>query len=510
MADLIKSYYLFYLITIFIMPFSLLIRILYSQTISITDFGLIFSIVNFFGIIMIFTNLGLSNSLKYFIPKFLAKNNIDKVRNIFYYTFSIQLSLVLIVSLIIFFLSSFLAKNYFDSGTSIIIIKIFLIYFIFFVLFNSLSDLFVAHELFIYNRVIKLIQISLIFFFSLSFFLLEINNLIFFYSLSWGLSSLIVFLIYLIIYLKKFRYIFKKKPSFDFILLKEQIKYSFFTMISGFGTNILNQIDVVMITYFLSVSSVAFYSNAFALSDAIIGFFAMLSLVFMPKFSELKEKNQYHQLRNILSTLYEIILFFILPITLILFTFSEIIIITIFGEKYLSSGLLLSIFAVFMIFKILFKYNIAFMNGLGLAKNLSIILISTSIFNIIFNLTLINIYQEIGVVFATTISWLLLFIITYISVSKETNYKINYFKIIKILFSGIIFLGLTILLKKNIFLFNIYFTGIIIIIISYISYFIFGYLIKIFTIKDLYIFIPQGKLKKKLKFYHKKYFSFLK
>ena len=506
----ISEFYWFYVLSLVVVPFGLLIRVLYSNSISVEEFGAIYAIINFLGLVYIFVNFGLSKSLMYYVPKYIERKKFDNIRNLVYYTFFIQISVALILSLVIFLLTNFLSENYFNSEVSENLLKIFLIYFFFLVLFRNLGDVFLAHKLYLYNRYLKFIQLVLIFILSLIIVLFDLNNKALFFALVWGVASAISFIIYLIFFIRKFPYIFQKFPSFNKNLLKKHLSYSRFTFASSIGSNILNQIDVVIVTLFLSVIEVAYYSNAFSLIQTIAMLFGVFGLVFTSLFSELKEKNDIKNLHKILDILYKNIFYFILPIILIFYLYPHIFINLIFGEKYSYASKILGLYALFLIFKIFMNYNISFMNGLGLAKKLSYIIGIGSIVNIFLNLLLIYYLELIGVVIATSLVWIMITIITFYYIYQEINFKLDIKITSKIIFLGFFYISCVKLFSSILYFESLYVRGIISIGISILLYLIFGYLLKIYTIEELYFFIPDSQVKQKLKRFHKKKFSFLK
>lgn len=506
----IKTFYILYLFHFIILPFGFLIRLLYSKTLSLEEFGIIYAIFGFFAVISIFTNLGLSESLTYFIPKYIIKKELDKIRNLFYYNVIIQFSITLIFSILIFSYINFLATHYFKTQIIIPYLKIFLIYFIFSNFTSSICSVFIAFKKNIYYQSVTLFQFSFILFFSLIAFVLNLNNLINYYALIWVLSTMITFFIYVLIFFKNFPYIFSI-PKFEKKLFVEYFKYSLFMFINNLSSTILIQIDIIIITYFYGLTSIAIYTNALSITTTLFGIFNLATIFFIPIFSELKEKKNYNTINNILNFLYSFLFFLILPLSIVLFMFSKIPILFLFGDKYIESAQLLAIFSLFSIINLFNQYNISFMSGLGMGKKLSKILIISVFANLIFNLIMIKLKLGlIGVLYAVVMTWIFIFILTYNALSLELKFKINIKKNFIIILNGIIFTILIFLMKRIIIFNNFYLNSLFILIITLFIYFILGYILKIYTIQEFYLFIPNETLKNKMTKYHEKYFNFLK
>ncbi len=507
----VKDIYLFYALYFFIVPLGFLIRILYSRTISLEEFGIIYALISFFGLIHIFTNLGLANSLMYFIPKYNIKKNFEDIKNLFYYNFIVQFISTIIISSLIYLFAEFLAINYFKSIEIIIYIKIFIIYFIFLNFYDSLRTVFIAFKKNNYYHGVIFFQMSFILLFSYIFFLNHSNGILsIIYAKLWAISAILTFFIYIFILFKNFPFLlsfpkFKKKLFLNFI------SYSSFMFVNQLSSSLLVHIDILLITYFYGLIEVGIYSNAYSFIGFIVPIFTSISILFMPIFSELKEKKDYYSLNYILNVLYTLLFFFVLPISLIFFLFPEIFIKILFGESFLNASSILAVFSLFSILNIFNQYHISFLSGLGLGKNMSKILVPIVFLNLILNFLFIKLgFGIIGIAYATIISWFFIFFFTYRVLSKEIKFKLNFLKSFLIILNGFIFIILVLFMKKIVIIPNYYINSLFILIFCLILYLILGYLMKIFTLKELYVFIPDEKTKNKIIEFNKKYFKFIK
>ena len=89
MVELTKKYLLrqgfwIYLFTFLAAPLGYLIRILYARTLSVEEFGLIYSIIGFIALISIFNDLGFSETLNYYATRFYEKKQYAKVKGSFF------------------------------------------------------------------------------------------------------------------------------------------------------------------------------------------------------------------------------------------------------------------------------------------------------------------------------------------------------------------------------------------------------------------------------------------
>ena len=87
-------------------PIGYLTRMLYSRSLSIEMFGLFYSTIAFFTLLGSFNDLGFGYSLSYLVPKFIKKNQNQKVWNVFKYDQIIEISTSIFFSIILFFLQA--------------------------------------------------------------------------------------------------------------------------------------------------------------------------------------------------------------------------------------------------------------------------------------------------------------------------------------------------------------------------------------------------------------------
>lgn len=491
----IKKIYTFYLLYFLILPLGFFIRTFYSRTISLEEFGIIYAIIGFLGFISIFVDIGFNESIRYFIPKFQTRKEFDKISSIIQISFFIQILLILLSSSLIFIFSTWLSENFFQNSSIQTYLLIFLIYFIFNNLFSILANLFVAFKMNNYYQIIRFFQLSSVLLISILFFILQRpEQLAKYYAFSWGLASSIVFFIYIFIIFHKFPYLKKiNKPKLS--LIKKYLKYSSYLFSAILANKILSYTDILIITYYIGIIHVGIYSNVFALIGVFLTFFTSISLLLTPLFSEYKENNNKNKIMKVMKIIYGPVIFMILPTIYIIISFSNKILNIVYGPEFSQGSILLTIFAIFAIFKILNDYNLSLMNGLGIANKIPKIIFPIMILNVILNLLLVQKFELIGITLITTLGWFLLSILTYLKIKQEINFKITLKNISKLIFSILVFI-----ISNKIFLKILYLHSltefIIALILSGTLYLITGYVLKIYSKNDLKLLIPKNKFNK--------------
>ncbi|MCD5382956.1 hypothetical protein LR002_02435, partial [Candidatus Gracilibacteria bacterium] len=123
----LKKGFWLYFFSFIIAPTGYIVKILVSDSLSVSDVGLLYGILSFVGLISMYNDFGLTESLQYFLPKFITEKKYDKVKTILFYTFAIQMITGIFIAYGLFFGADFLANHYFHNEKAVIILKIFTI-----------------------------------------------------------------------------------------------------------------------------------------------------------------------------------------------------------------------------------------------------------------------------------------------------------------------------------------------------------------------------------------------
>ena len=285
-----KKIFWVYFFVFLIAPLGYLIRLLYSRTLDLAEFGLIYAILSFLSFISVFNNLGMSQSLIYYIPKYEARKDWDSIRNIVCYSFLFQLILNLIIIVVLFFISSYLAQTYFKYPSAEYILKIFLIVFLGTNMVSSITCLF--------NGLQKTTQVQFAQFLN-HFLILSLSLIIVFFSLSdnllesfsyiWAFVVIILVFYYFIYFRLAFPVLFEKLPAWNYSQFRSIFSYGFYSFIGQSMQILLLQIDIILITYFLTLESVGLYSNALSILSISTILLSPIIIFFIPMISKYKE-----------------------------------------------------------------------------------------------------------------------------------------------------------------------------------------------------------------------------
>jgi O-antigen/teichoic acid export membrane protein len=199
-----------------------------------------------------------------------------------------------------------------------------------------------------------------------------------------------------------------------------------------------------MLGYFLESADVGIYSVAVRIAGMAVFLLSATNTIFGPTISELTEKKQINNLKRLLKSITKIIFTFSLNFLLFVIVFNKEIL-TIFGEEYISGGIVLMIltFGQFinasagstgMVLVMSGNQKYEVYNSIGIC-----------ILNIILNIFLIPIYGIEGAAIATATSIIFINIIKVIEVYEIFGihpYKKSFIKIFIFAFIKIGFLAL--------------------------------------------------------------------
>ena len=122
---LIKKGFWLYLFWYLIAPGGYLIRLLISNSpeVSVADVGILYSIISLISFLNVYNDLGLTESLQYFLPKFWIKKEYNHIKTTIYLSFLVQFGTAILIALGLRFGSDWLAINYFHNPISADILK---------------------------------------------------------------------------------------------------------------------------------------------------------------------------------------------------------------------------------------------------------------------------------------------------------------------------------------------------------------------------------------------------
>jgi len=165
-----KGFWL-YLFSFIMAPIWYIIKIILSGELTVSEVGILYGIISLIWLLSAFNDLWMTESLNYFIPKFISKKRYDKVKSILFYALSTQIITSIIIAGFFYFGADYIANNYFETSAAKETLKVFAFFFIWINIFSTIWGFCWKNS---EGYSLDLIQSSIFFI----LFLSEINSLI--------------------------------------------------------------------------------------------------------------------------------------------------------------------------------------------------------------------------------------------------------------------------------------------------------------------------------------------
>lgn len=477
-------------LSFFLILFGAFLGYLFRRTLaielSVSDYGLFFSMITFFSFFMLFIDLGLEQAATKYIVEFRLKNKLNSIHSLVLSVLSFQLFLSFLFFLIFFIFADFLAINYFHSPSAGLYLKLLSFWFL-----TTPFVTFIAYILLGFQRTTWYTALD---FFRMLFLL--IFTLIYFNFqkellgavLGYMLLNLILFIIYLPYILSFFSGLFQGIFSFikifDWLLLKQVFFYGIIIAFTNFGWIIINQTDTMTLTYFTSPYEVGLYTVALPISLLLLFFMRPVNIVFSPFVTELATEKKYKKLSEAIHIAYQYIFILLLPFALCLVAFPEYIIPILFDFKYLAAAPALMILAIGTLFYAFSVFNNIVFTGLGKAKIMACSVACVALMNLVLNIILIPIFGIVGVAFSTMLSYILLFAISTFYLFRILHFSFPFSSWLKALVCSFLTL-LIVFFVKNILQWNNIFEAVFCGTLLILFYIIFLYIFRVINFQEI-------------------------
>lgn len=390
---LIKKWFWLYFFMFLTAPVGYIIKVLVSNTLSVEDVGIFYSVLGFITLISIYHDLWLTEALQYFLPKYRIEKKYNHFKTITIISLLAQVILWTAIACLMYFGADRLAIHQFRSPEAAEIIRTLCFYFIGINFIQVFTSIFLAFQDTIASNLVEFFRSYTILFFTIIFWM---GNTLTTASFSlWWISGLWIALIAGSIILRtKYGHAFRKgKITWDTKIIKKQFKYAIRVFLWANIWSLLGQVDQQMIINILGPKSAGYYSNFFSLLNMYSVVITPLLILTFPIVTELITKKKYQQLKDFQNLLYKYFSIFAISISGIFFAFWPEIASILFGTKFLYSWQLLVYTSPFLILNILPIINFGILAGLGKVKARVKVILVALIANILLNFLLLYIFK---------------------------------------------------------------------------------------------------------------------
>lgn len=460
-----------------------LIRLLLARDLTVEDYGLFYAAFSFLAFLSLIKTLGFDRALIKFIPEFLSKRDRPSVKGLILLTAGIQMLTNTLILIMLYFSAGFLAEHFFKSSQASSILLLLAIGFFIdsFVVvlkycFQGFKDM-TAFALLDFIRMVLLVLIILLG--------VEKGMGILAPTTAYLLTPAILLVVFAAYFLRKtFRDFFRLKGIIDKRLFKSVGRYSVYLMITSSGVLILQHTDTIMLTYFSGVTAVALYNIALPTSKILTYLPLAIGSVLLPITSELWAAKKTALVKEGIESLYKYSIILMVPMALVLFSFSGLILSILFGKEYAAASAALQILSVSTIFIALHQVHVNFFSGIGRPEVHSKIIYSAVLLNFFGNLLLIPLFGIIGAAITTGVSYIVMSMVGIWKMRSFVCIRIPWGAWSRILIAGLTMTGAIAGLKKIILL-GIWTETIIVLGSGGLVYAVLLFLLRVVTVKEL-------------------------
>ncbi len=440
---------------------------------SLEDFGILSFALSFAGILVIFTDIGLSSLMTREIArdKSIVKEYTNNI---------ILLKIILVIATIIFSVLLIYFLNY-DKQTIEVVLLIVLSF-----IFNSFTlmfySIFQAYESMEYQSLGQVLNSIVLFAGIMLAIYFQLNLLDF--AMVYFITGVILTLYTIIIYRNMFSF---PKISFNREFSKKLIKEALPLSVAMIFFTITYRVDAVMLAIMAGNISVGLYTASYRLME-ILTFIPMVFTAAIYPVASNYYVSSHDSLKIVYKKSFEYLTMLSIPIVILVALLADQIILWIYGSQYTGSIIALQILILSIPFIFLTYVYSALMVSINKQKLLLKIVIISMILNISLNLIFIPLYGFVASAFITVLSELSDFALMFFFLSRYL-YKIQISKtIFKPLIAGLI---------MGLFVFYLNINFLILIPLSFIFYFIILILLKTFTKEDFDIIKQLINMKSK-------------
>lgn len=419
--------------------------IIVARILDPSEYGLFAIVLIVPNLIEIIRDLGIDQSIINYTAKYNSENKPSKIKNTLVTGIIVELTLGILLSIISFFLASFVATNIFNRPEITPLIQIASFSIFGGSLFKVAQSAFTGYEKMEYHSMILIVQailkaILMILFvsFGLGVYGATIGNTIAY--IITGLTG--ITLLYLTV-LKKIKG--KNDEKFEVLKnFKKMFKYGFPLSISNIIIELKMQFFRFLIAIYLTDLIFGNYQAAKNFAVLVAVFVTPVQTILFPVFSKIDYKKEPHTLRNVFQSSVKYASLLIVPSTLMVIVLSKPAVYTIFGEKYELTPLYLSVLLLGYLYTIFGEQssnNLIKSQG-NTDVNLKLTIL-TSFLALILSITLIPKFAILGLLITYLTATIPSIVISLWWIKKHFNATVEWKSSARILLASVISAGVT-------------------------------------------------------------------
>jgi len=407
-------------------------RIFLSRSLTVDDFGLFYSVVAFIATIGVFRELGLATSLVKYISELKAKGDFSGIKSSIIMVFLAQTLLSILIFTPLIFFSDFLASQYFGISTASAVLFLLIIEAI--INMGIYSAVFQGMQKFRIFGSIEIFRVSILFAFS-TFLISGGPSGIAFAQL---LTTLVMNIIFVWIAFRDMSFLLSERFVFDKALLSKIFRFGLTLWLGNIIVMLVSRLDVIFITYFRALKEVAWYNVSLPTAMLLTTFSAAVNNTLYPTVAELWAKGRKEDVAAGMASVIKFFFVLMLPPALVFLAYPEVIISTLFGKSYMPAVLSLQILSIGMLFSSISSVFLGVINGIGRPDMNTKVVSVVAGTNLVMNVLLVPLYGLDGAAAATTVSFAIMFLMTFAFLRRKIEIRFHFSDVAKILLGGVV------------------------------------------------------------------------
>ena len=417
---LISKWFWAYVFVIFTAPLWYLIRLVASNTLSVSDIWIIYWVISLMSLLYSYNDLWLTESMQYFLPKYRLEGKKWQIKNIIWLSFFMQLITWVIIFCLLFFNAEWLAVHHFHAIEAENVIKVMSFYFLWYNLIQVCSSIFVAFQDTFNSWLMQFCNMFSVLIFSIIFWLCASFN-VWSFALVWIIWVGIWISIWLIQLWRKYNHLLKlPREKIDKKLITTQFKYAFWVFLTSNVWTLLWNVDQQLVLNKLWAESSWYFTNMLSLLNIFVTIVGPLLWLLFPIATELSTRKEKEKFIMLESTMYTHFAFLAIVMWWIFLVFGQEISVLLYWEKFRFSWELLQILWPCLIFQCLSWLNFNLLAWLGKIKQRFAILLVSLIVNVTCNVLVLFVFNLDlhAVITVLALSWIVQFIWWLIYIKK--------------------------------------------------------------------------------------------
>lgn len=422
-------------------------RIFLSKSLAIDEFGLFYSVMAFVGLAGILTEFGAYDSLVKHLAELNARHEYKKIVSASVMVFLWRLFLSLVVFGTLILSAGYWELAYFKTDGAYLVLQLVLIENI--INMGIYTYIFQGLGKFKFFAATELARILLFFAAAYALIGMGVTGV----AIANLAATAIMGVLFTLIFTRQFPFFLKEMSNL--LLARQLFDRQLFERIRNFGfvvwvgslTALIGRVDILALTVFRTLGEVGLYSVAMPTAALLLIFVSPIANVLYPSISAMWAKNEAASVAKSMSVILRLSFVFMLPFSLIITAFSDYVLATIFGAKFMAASGVLSILALSMVLSALASLSLIALKAIGHPELNTKIAIVALVSNIVFNAYMVPLYGINGAAAATFLSSFIVFALSMHKLNKKIKIHAPAAKISSALMGGFSMLLIMLLAK---------------------------------------------------------------